>query len=218
MEVATAAEQILSQQFALRAPAQVRVSPGLMPRTSLFGFRVKVEIDLGANPNRQTPPPRPPSPTHPHADRARPHPTPLIRQGGALPNRRSLSKNPPLPPPSTPSGPPSPSPQARDRTPSRERAMERGLEPVLNSSKEGGVVHPAPPHRDTGAPAEGPPGRPQSIPLILRISRAGSRGLSTDPPPPLPPPSPPLRSPLSIAPGARPHAVQRTRDGEGARG
>ena len=47
---ATAAEQILSQQFALRAPAQVRVSPGLMPRTSLFGFRVKVEIDLGANP------------------------------------------------------------------------------------------------------------------------------------------------------------------------
>jgi len=47
---ATAAEQIISQQFALRAPAQVRVSPGLMPRTSLFGFRVKVEIDLGANP------------------------------------------------------------------------------------------------------------------------------------------------------------------------
>lgn len=43
-----AAEQALAQNFALRAPADVRVTPALMPRPVLFGFRVKVEIDLGA--------------------------------------------------------------------------------------------------------------------------------------------------------------------------
>lgn len=46
-----AAEQALTQRFALRAPAQVHVTPSLMPRTALFGFRVKVEIDLGADPS-----------------------------------------------------------------------------------------------------------------------------------------------------------------------
>ena len=52
---ASAAELALAQQFALRTPAQVRVSPGLMPRTALFGFRVKVEIDVGVEPQPSPP-------------------------------------------------------------------------------------------------------------------------------------------------------------------
>ena len=43
------AELALAARFPLRGPAEVRVSPGLMPRTALFGFRVKVEIDLAAD-------------------------------------------------------------------------------------------------------------------------------------------------------------------------
>ena len=49
------AEHALAQQLPLRAPAQVHITPGLMPRTALFGFRVKVEIDIAVEPL----PPRP---------------------------------------------------------------------------------------------------------------------------------------------------------------
>ena len=53
------AEQALAQQLPLRAPAEIRITPGFMPRTALFGFRTKVEIDVVAEsalPGPDTPP------------------------------------------------------------------------------------------------------------------------------------------------------------------